>query len=193
MKKIKIFFQYELLSIWQCDITAIRTRVFLFVFNLIPDFYCLRFLRNLLLLLSGMNINIFKTYIKGNLHCDNASKLHITSGFINRYCYFEGNGSIFIDKGVQIAPHVMFCTTNHKQQDEILDIRIGKNVWIGANSTILPGVEIDNNIMIAAGSILPKGKYMHLGGGGYTLYAGNPAKIVSTKKPNQGANNEQNI
>lgn len=169
MNKLFAFFKHEIFSIWLCDIKTIRKRFFLFLFNLLPDFYCLRFLRNLLLLFAGMQINIFKIFIRGSLQCDDISKIYLTSGFINHHCYFEGNGNVFIDKGFQIAPHTIFCTTNHKESDETLDIHIGQNVWIGARSIILPGAKIGDNVIIAAGSVVPKGEYIHTGGGVYDL------------------------
>ncbi len=33
----------------------------------------------------------------------------------------------------------------------LLDIRIGNDVWIGGNVTILPGITIGNNVVIGAG------------------------------------------
>lgn len=36
------------------------------------------------------------------------------------------------------------------------DVRIGANVMIGANSTVLPGVTIGDNAVVAAGSIVHK-------------------------------------
>ena len=53
-------------------------------------------------------------------------------------------------------------------------IRIGNNVFIGANVTILPGTTIGNNCIIGAGSVVKgicEDNY---------VYAGNPArKIIS--------------
>ena len=50
---------------------------------------------------------------------------------------------------------------------------IGKNVWICANSTILPGVTIGNNIIVGAGSVVTKDLLEE-----NSLYAGNPAKFI---------------
>lgn len=51
-------------------------------------------------------------------------------------------------------------------------IRIGANVWIGANATVLPGARIGDNSIIAAGSVV-KGKIPPA-----TLVAGVPARVV---------------
>lgn len=51
-------------------------------------------------------------------------------------------------------------------------IEIGNHVFIGVNSIIMPGVKIENNVIVAAGSVVtksvPKG----------SIVAGNPAKII---------------
>ena len=52
-------------------------------------------------------------------------------------------------------------------------IKIGNNVWIGWNSTILKGVEIGDNSIVAAGSVVLAGNYP-----AGVLLAGNPAKII---------------
>jgi acetyltransferase-like isoleucine patch superfamily enzyme len=52
------------------------------------------------------------------------------------------------------------------------DIYIENDVWIGANSTIMSGVKIDNGAIVAAGSTVTK--YVPP----YAVVAGNPAKII---------------
>ena len=51
-------------------------------------------------------------------------------------------------------------------------IRIGKNVWIGSNSTILPGVTIGDNSVVAAGAVVTKNVEAN------TIVGGVPAKII---------------
>ena len=51
-------------------------------------------------------------------------------------------------------------------------IEIGNNVFIGVNSIILPGVKIDNNVVIAAGSVVTKSVPSGV------VIGGNPAKII---------------
>ena len=53
-------------------------------------------------------------------------------------------------------------------------VKLGNNVYVGANSLIMPGVEIGNNVLIGAGSVVTKSVPSNV------VIAGNPAKIVST-------------
>jgi acetyltransferase-like isoleucine patch superfamily enzyme len=51
-------------------------------------------------------------------------------------------------------------------------VEIGNNVFIGVNSIIMPGVKIEDNVIIAAGSIVTKSVPSGV------IIAGNPAKII---------------
>lgn len=51
-------------------------------------------------------------------------------------------------------------------------ISIGDNVFIGVNSIILPGVKIENNVIVAAGSVVTKSIPNDV------IVAGVPAKII---------------
>ena len=50
------------------------------------------------------------------------------------------------------------------------------NVFIGANSTILPGTEIGKNTIIGAGSVVTKDVLE------YDIVAGNPARVIRNRK-----------
>jgi acetyltransferase-like isoleucine patch superfamily enzyme len=58
--------------------------------------------------------------------------------------------------------------------DVVRPIRIGNNVFVGSNCTILPGVRIGDNVVVGASSVITK----ELMGG--FVYAGNPAKPIKT-------------
>lgn len=80
--------------------------------------------------------------------------------FINCCCHFQDQGGIYIRNHVLIGSHVVLATINHGQNPaERVDnfpkpIHIGNQVWIGAHATILPGVTIGDNAIVAAGAVI---------------------------------------
>jgi acetyltransferase-like isoleucine patch superfamily enzyme len=84
--------------------------------------------------------------------------------FINNNCFFDNNEFVEIGEYCHVAMDVIFCTSSHeigasKQRGGKLisaPIKIGNGCWIGARSTILPGVTIGEGCIIAAGSIVNK-------------------------------------
>ncbi|MGL5259398.1 MAG: DapH/DapD/GlmU-related protein [Lachnospiraceae bacterium] len=82
--------------------------------------------------------------------------------FINSGCRFQDQGGIFIGDGTFIGHNVVLATLNHDINPNCRanllpePIRIGKNVWIGASATILPGVTIGDHAVVAAGAVVTK-------------------------------------
>lgn len=103
--------------------------------------------------------------------------------FINSGCRFQDQGGITIDDGAFIGHNVVLATLNHgiKPEDRATTypapIVIGKNVWIGANATVVPGVTIGENAIIAAGTVVTKGVEAN------TIVGGNPAKVIRKIEP----------
>ena len=98
--------------------------------------------------------------------------------FINFDCVFLDLGGITIEDGVLIAPKVSLLSEGHplSPQDRhsltVGHIHIKKNAWIGANATILPGVTIGENAVVAAGAVVSKDVPDN------TIVGGIPAKII---------------
>jgi acetyltransferase-like isoleucine patch superfamily enzyme len=106
---------------------------------------------------------------------------HIKIGknvFINFDCVFLGLGGITIEDGVLIAPKVSLLSEGHpvspnKRQSLVPGhIHIRKNAWIGAGATILPGVIVGENAVVAAGSVVSKDVPAN------TVVGGIPAKHI---------------
>lgn len=82
--------------------------------------------------------------------------------FINAGCQFQDQGGIIIKEGALIGHNVVLATLNHDllpQRRQVCipsPIVIGRNVWIGSNSTILAGVTIGDNAVVAAGAVVTK-------------------------------------
>jgi len=98
--------------------------------------------------------------------------------FINFDCTFLTLGGITIEDDVLIGPKVSLITENHPLEPQHRKGLIGKsiliknNAWIGANSTILPGVTIGENAVVAAGAVVSKDVPDNV------VVGGIPAKII---------------
>lgn len=100
--------------------------------------------------------------------------------FINFDCTFLDLGGITIEDDVLIGPKVSLITENHplapEQRQGLIcnPILIKKNAWIGANATILPGVTIGENAIVAAGAVVSKNVPDN------AIVGGIPAKMIKT-------------
>lgn len=98
--------------------------------------------------------------------------------FINHACSCLDIGGIIIEDDVKIGPRVNLTTENHPlnpdERKTLLTkpIVIKRNAWIGAGATILPGVTIGENAVVAAGALVSRDVPPN------TVVAGVPAKVV---------------
>jgi galactoside O-acetyltransferase len=90
---------------------------------------------------------------------------HIKMGdycYLNVNCSFIDDGEIEIGDHTEFGPNVVIATVGHpfdpvnRPLMYAEKVTIGKNVWIGASVTILPGVTIGDNSIIGAGSLVTK-------------------------------------
>lgn len=105
--------------------------------------------------------------------------------FINACCHFQDQGGITLGDGCLIGHNVVFATLNHgfapadRASLYPAPIVLGKNVWVGSNSTLLQGIRIGDNAVIGAGSVVTKDVPAN------TIVGGVPARIlrqIDTKK-----------
>jgi len=98
--------------------------------------------------------------------------------FINHACSFLDMGGITIEDNVLIGPKVNLITENHPINPDdrktllCKPIVIKRNAWIGAAATILPGVTIGENSIVAAGAVVSKDVSPN------TIVGGIPAKHI---------------
>ena len=99
--------------------------------------------------------------------------------FINSGCRFQDQGGITIGDGSLIGHNVVLATINHDYNPKkrgtmyLKPIVLKENSWIGSNATILLGITIGENSIVAAGSVVTKDVPAN------TIVAGNPAKFMS--------------
>jgi acetyltransferase-like isoleucine patch superfamily enzyme len=108
---------------------------------------------------------------------------HIKIGkgvFINHACSFLDLGGITIEDNVQIGPRVNITSENHpldpsnRRSLDLKQVVIKRNACIGAGATILPGVTIGENSVVAAGAVVNKDVPAN------TVVGGVPAKVIKT-------------
>ena len=98
--------------------------------------------------------------------------------FINHACSFLDMGGITIEDEVLIGPKVNLITENHPlnpaDRKSLIStpIRIKRNAWIGANATILPGITVGENAVVAAGAVVSRDVPDN------AIVGGVPAKII---------------
>ncbi|EGJ27719.1 sugar O-acetyltransferase [Streptococcus porcinus] len=91
---------------------------------------------------------------------------------------------ITIGDNTMIAPNVTIISGTHPLQPSLreqglqynLPVQIGKNCWIGANTTVLPGISIGDNSVIGANSLVTKDIPAN------SLALGSPARVIKSLK-----------
>ena len=98
--------------------------------------------------------------------------------FINACCHFQDHGGVSLGDGCQIGHNVVFATLNHglspddRPNTYPAPIRLGRNVWVGSNATILQGVTIGDNAVVAAGAVVTRDVPAD------TIVGGVPARVI---------------
>jgi len=107
------------------------------------------------------------------------------------YAFFDGVGEIEIRECTIIGPKCVIITSNHQYDENIVELLpfnhnlIKKRVvieeycWIGRDVLILPGVTIGKGSIIAAGSVVTKDVPA------FSVYGGNPAKLIKKRDANK--------
>lgn len=114
-------------------------------------------------------------------YCDYGYNIEVGDNFFANYnCTILDAAKVTFGDNVFIAPNCGFYTAGHPldvpQRNQGLEyaypITVGNNVWIGAGVVVLPGVKIDDNAVIGAGSVVTK----DIPSG--VLAVGNPCKVI---------------
>jgi acetyltransferase-like isoleucine patch superfamily enzyme len=95
--------------------------------------------------------------------------------------YIQANNGIIFGSNIELGPGVSIISSNHKannlrEHTKGKPITIGNNVWIGANSTVLPEVSIGDNVIIGANSLVNKDIPCN------SVAVGNPCKVIKKKE-----------
>lgn len=121
-------------------------------------------------------------YIEPPLHANWGGK-HCHLG---KNVYFNFNVTLVDDTHIYVGdytkfgPNVVIATAGHPILPSLreqayqynMPVKIGKCVWLGAGVIVLPGVEIGDNCVIGAGSVVTKNIPAN------SVAVGNPCKVI---------------
>ncbi|WP_439185734.1 acyltransferase [Carboxylicivirga taeanensis] len=123
---------------------------------------------------------------------DFLNERYITLGdnvYIGPNAWLHAGGEIIINDGSIIGPRCKIYTLNHNYNSDIAipyddiiiskNVIINENVWIGGDVIILPGAEIGEGCIVAAGSVVTK-KWPP-----YKILGGNPCRVIGERNVNQ--------
>lgn len=120
-------------------------------------------------------------WIAKNFRCDCGRNIFIGNDFSGNYnLTILDIREVHIGNNVMIGPNTLITTVGHplspqKRRNYMAQaepVTIGNDVWIGGNATILPGVSIGNNVVVAAGAVVTHDVPDN------TLVAGVPARKI---------------
>jgi acetyltransferase-like isoleucine patch superfamily enzyme len=109
--------------------------------------------------------------------------------FLNFGCTLLALGGITIEDDAFIGPHCVLATEYHPEdpatRHSLLTkpIVVGRNAWLGAGVTVLAGVTIGENAIVAAGSVVTKDVPANM------VVAGTPAKVIREIKKDTSIEN----
>jgi maltose O-acetyltransferase len=124
-----------------------------------------------------------KTFFFDNVDVQSRGVINIGNNVqVNNYSRIVAMENITIGNDVTIAQFVTILDHDHnfilKEGKMILDgykiapIKIGNNVWLGDKVTILKGVNIGDNVVVSANSVVTKNIPSN------SIYGGVPAKLI---------------
>jgi len=100
--------------------------------------------------------------------------------FINHCCEFMDRGGITLEDNVLIGPKVNLITINHpvdpgqRRSTFCAPILIKRNAWIGVGASVMPGITIGENAIVAANAVVTNDVPAN------TIVGGIPAKVIRT-------------
>jgi acetyltransferase-like isoleucine patch superfamily enzyme len=171
----------ELKRIWW-DITGSRYLHWQSFYSLIPSYIGqrlrLRFYRKWLKSM-GQNCKFHDhVYIRNPNKFSMGNRCHIGYG-----ARIQAGGGLTFGDGVLLGPGVSIWTSNHRFDDpdvpitdqgqEFKEVTIESDVWLGANSFIMPGTHLGRGSVVSAGAVVGGKRYKD-----FSILAGNPARVI---------------
>lgn len=120
-------------------------------------------------------------HIESTFNCDYGKNIHVGENFYANFgCVILDVARVDIGDNCFIAPQVGIYTATHPINaaerisglEYAKAIKIGDNCWIGGHTTINPGVELGDNVVVASGAVVTKSFTDNV------VIGGNPARIL---------------
>jgi maltose O-acetyltransferase len=130
-------------------------------------------------LLGGIGLG---SWIEAPFFCDYGTQIHLGARvFVNMACVFLDAATIKLGDDVQLGPSVQLLTSDHPRDaseraaglETAHPISIGARAWLGGGVVVLPGIEIGEDAVIGAGSVVTRS----IAAG--VVAAGNPCRVIS--------------
>jgi acetyltransferase-like isoleucine patch superfamily enzyme len=137
-------------------------------------------------ILAGAGLHIYSAPIQPQLTVEEGAELRMGDGVgINNGVNIYSVRSIEIGDGAMVGPMVSIYDTNFHPIDEgkatkKAPVKIGRNVWLGHSVVVLPGVEIGDHSVVAAGSIVARDVPPR------SVAGGNPATVLRELSASDG-------
>lgn len=101
--------------------------------------------------------------------------------WIGENVWIDNLAKVAIEDNACISQGAMLLCGNHNYKKSTFDLIVGEikieeGAWVGAQSTVCPGVTLHSHAILAVGSVATKDLEAH------TIYQGNPAKKVRERK-----------
>lgn len=114
---------------------------------------------------------------------------------LNHQIYVDASDHVTIGSRTAIAPRVRILTATHEigphemraGQMVTHPVMIGDGVWIGADTTILPGVTVGDGAVIGAGSLVTRDCEPD------AVYVGRPATLLRRLAPHSGESASEDL
>jgi maltose O-acetyltransferase len=122
------------------------------------------------------------SWVEAPLFCDYGAQIRLGARvFVNMGCVFLDSARITLGDDVQLGPNVQLLTSDHPRDareraagtESARPITIGSRAWLGGGAIVLPGLDIGEDAVIGAGSVVTQS----IAAG--VVAAGNPCRVIS--------------
>jgi acetyltransferase-like isoleucine patch superfamily enzyme len=104
---------------------------------------------------------------------------------IGQDCYIDARGGVRLESDASISRGVSVLTCEHVIDDPLFDVvmeavHFGSRSWVGLGAIVLPGVQVGEGAVVAAGAVVTKSVEP------YTVVGGVPARPIGSRKGPMG-------